>query len=1051
MKKFNLSANIENGWDADTQYISTPNARKAALSIVDGFHSGIHSFTVIGTYGTGKSSFLLALEHDLNPENSKKYLLGNPKVLSDAKSFDILNIVGDYEDLSTLMARKLNVESSHINVLDCLKERYDECCKEDKFLLVVIDEFGKILEHAAEKNPNKELYFLQKLAELVNVTSRNIILITTLHQNFNAYGKKLSEEQKNEWTKVKGRFHEIVFVEPVEQIIFLAAKQYKSHSIVNECKLRAIQELAIKTHFVSDSYSYEAARDLWPLDPFSAYVITKAIQRYGQNERSLFTFLSTRGRNSFAEYKSKDMLSYNLQKVYDYIEGNFYSYLQEANADSMAWSGMHTAIERVEGHNWDNEDDFKSALKIVKAIGLMNLFGTAAFSLKPEDMATYAKLAMGIDNAEVIIRQLTNFKIIKFAAYKERLILFEGTDVNIEDELAKASLVIPKPVNYIDDIWYFFTKRISIAKACYYHKGTPRYFKYNVLAEPEDITPNGDIDGYVELLFPAEKSSIADIKQFSSNTDKAIIFAVFCNTKRIVAHIYNINRYDYVLQRVLIDKNDTVAIREVNNLKEHEIELLNKAINEDLVSYGKNVTWIYKGEEKSVRSQRDFNKLLSTVCDDVYYLTPTLNNELFNKHKLSGSISAAKVKYFQALLENSNKIDLGFDKDKFPPEKTIYYSLLRNTGLHINGEFTDVPTNRDIQTLWDACEDFLNSTRERPRNLSELVKILSSQPYKIKDGVLEFWIPTYLFIKRQDFSIYGANGQYIPSFNMELFDLMKKHIGEFKIKAYSVDGIKLAMFNQYRKFLNLDGNKEIKGKAFIETIKPFLFFYNHQLNEYAKHTKSLPHEETIRFREVLAHAKDPEKAFLEDMPKALGYTDEMLSDESQVQNYCNIIQRAVRELRGCYNQLIDRLENDLIERLGLQSGDYSDYIEEIRHRLSKVKQHLLNPRQREFFQHAVALFDNRTEWFQSICYAALGTPLERLRDEQEARLHDDLIFLFKECERMAVLSESLNYKIDNKEEQRSLELEAKIDAVLTGNNNLDVFTMMRMLQKRINK
>ncbi len=43
-----------------------------------------------------------------------------------------------------------------------------------------------VLEHAAKNNPERELYFMQKLAEFVNVPSRNILLfLTTLHQNFN--------------------------------------------------------------------------------------------------------------------------------------------------------------------------------------------------------------------------------------------------------------------------------------------------------------------------------------------------------------------------------------------------------------------------------------------------------------------------------------------------------------------------------------------------------------------------------------------------------------------------------------------------------------------------------------------------------------------------------------------------------------------------------------------------------------------------------------------------------------------------------------------------
>ena len=552
------------------------------------------------------------------------------------------------------------------------------------------------------------------------------------------------------------------------------------------------------------------------------------------------------------------------------------------------------------------------------------------------------------------------------------------------------------------------------------------------------------------MIFGTSDKQYEELETFSNNCGHAIIFAYFNNTGDIVQHLYNIQKYRYIIEKVLVDKSDRVALKELTHLMQYEKTLLNKALSESLFSYRDDVTWLYKGEVRKVHSHRDFNKLLSKVCEDVYSLTPIISNELFNKHKLSSNISGAKAKYLQALLENSEKDELGFEADKFPPEKTIYYSLLKNTGLHVHGEFADAPTNQDIKTLWDACEEFLNSTREKARKLSELVKKLSAQPYKIKDGVLEFWLPTYLFIKRQDYALYGENGQYIPNFNIELLDLMKKHIGEFKIKAYAVDGVKLQLFNQYRKFLNLSGDSSIKGGAFIETIKPFLFFYNRQLNDYAKHTKSLPHEESVKFREVLARAKDPEKAFLEDLPEALGYDDDKLKDENAVQDYCCVIQRAVRELRNCYNQLIDRLESHLIESLGLESGDYAEYVLEIQQRLSKVKPHLLNPRQKEFYQHVMAQFDNRTEWYQSVCFAVLGSPLDRMRDDQEPKLHDDMVFLFKECEQKAVLSESLNYKVDEKEEVRSQVLESKINGLLTGDNNLDVYTLMRILQKKLN-
>jgi Cdc6-like AAA superfamily ATPase len=210
------SINIELNTADQFQYIVTENSKLVLGNLVNGFNSGHHSFTVIGTYGTGKSSFIVALEHDL--KNNSKLLIENPKVFGDVAGFEFLNIVGDYASLSDLLARKLNSDD---NTIDALHSYYNSIKKQNKFLFIVVDEFGKILEHAANNNPEKELYFLQKLSEFVNVPSRNIIFLTTLHQNFGSYASKLSEQQRNEWLKVKGRFKEVVFAEPVEQLWFI--------------------------------------------------------------------------------------------------------------------------------------------------------------------------------------------------------------------------------------------------------------------------------------------------------------------------------------------------------------------------------------------------------------------------------------------------------------------------------------------------------------------------------------------------------------------------------------------------------------------------------------------------------------------------------------------------------------------------------------------------------------------------------------------------------------------------------------------------------------
>jgi hypothetical protein len=1073
-KGFNLSANIENGFPLDAQYIVTPNGRRATQSIINDFKSGIHSFTIIGTYGTGKSSFLLALEADLNRDNKTKRLL-NPQNLSETDDFEILNIVGDYMELSALLGRKLNIDGHSQSILDELKKYYNHLKEQNKFLLIVIDEFGKVLEHAAKNNPEQELYFLQKFAEFVNVPSRDILLLTTLHQNFGAYAKNLTETQKNEWTKVKGRFKEITFVEPIEQLLFLASQQmYDKSSQKEENKTaKQLYHLAVDTKFVSKSFSEDAAQQLYPLDSFSAYAITSAIQRYGQNERSLFSFLAARGSNSLSEFQTKTNLTYNLASVYDYIVFNFYSYLKDANMDSMSWSSMQISIERVEGLNWDSTEQLTDAIKIVKSIGLLNLFGIAGFAMEPEQLAKYAQLAMDIPDAGTIINKLRGFRIIRYAEYKHRLLLFEGTDVDLELEIKKAGAVVTRPVSFIDDLRYFISNRISPVKAHYYHKGTPRYFEYEVREDAVDMTPKGDTDGYIELIFSSDKNALEEVKETSANTEHAIIYAYFNNTEGIIDHLYNIKKYEYILTKVLIDKEaDRVAYGEIQKLKEYEETLLNKSVSDNLFAYKNRVVWIYKGEKQQVASHKDFNKLLSTVCDDVYSKAPVMINELFNRHKLSSAIALARKNYLAALVDHYSEEDLGFEKDKFPPEKTIYYSLLKNTGIHTGSGFADTPTNDGVMALWDESVRFLQSTVGRQRKISELIKILSTQPFKLKQGFLDFWIPTFLFIKRQDFALYDVNrGAYIPNVDMLFFDLLQKHPADYAVKAFEVDGVKLDFFNQYRRFVNLGDEFNITTQSFIETIKPFLFFYK-KLNDYTKHTRKFTHKSTMRFRDVLATAKDPEKAFFEDLPDALGFTKKLKKD-ADIEEYGAVIQKAIRELRSCYPQLIDRLESRLVDGLGLSSADYNEYIAEIRQRMANIKLHLLTSKQKEFYHHIMTEYDNRTEWYQSICYPILDHKLETLRDEEEDKLAEDLVYLFRECEKYADISKKTiadndlaysfdmvstagtnirtqTYILSEKNKNRVFALETKINEILSGDNNVDICTLLEVLNKKMN-
>ena len=62
---FSPSVNIVRDNTKVINYITTPNAKQIFNQLVNDFKTGIHVFNLIGSYGTGKSSFLWALRQSL--------------------------------------------------------------------------------------------------------------------------------------------------------------------------------------------------------------------------------------------------------------------------------------------------------------------------------------------------------------------------------------------------------------------------------------------------------------------------------------------------------------------------------------------------------------------------------------------------------------------------------------------------------------------------------------------------------------------------------------------------------------------------------------------------------------------------------------------------------------------------------------------------------------------------------------------------------------------------------------------------------------------------
>lgn len=1063
------SVNIEYQKSDDLHYLITPNARAVLGTMIERFQAGVHSFQIIGSYGTGKSSFLLALQRELQKENSD--FIQSKRVFNGFEKFDFCNIVGDYNSMANVLGKKLSLATQGSdNVLAALDDYYKKAQKRGEFLFVFVDEFGKILEHAVG-NPEEELYFIQKLTEYVNAPQRNMMLVTVLHQSFIAYAHKLSEPQRNEWIKVRGRFHDIVFYEPVEQLLYLASKQLDIKRGKESKSLKEICDLAAETKFVTANLSPDVMKSLSPLDPFSATVLTLAFQRYGQNERSLFSFLSAKGKGSIEEFIEKSEGYYSLTEAHDYISYTFYSALTGVNADSAGWRMLKVALERVESGT-NGITDIENSEKVIKTIGLFNIFANGDANLRKKSLERYCELVLGIETPSDVIRKLESAKIIRFADYKQRYILFEGTDVDIEYELTKAAAVVPEMEISVDGLRPYFKERVVLANSTYYKTGCPRYFDFilSYSGVPAEQNPVGDIDGFVALTFPKTQEEKNAIVKASEADERAIIYVVFNNTEVLQSRLTEIAKLNYLKQ--VIGGKDHVALSEIEHQIQYEVYSLDMELNQTLYDASDKVTWIYRGEIQQISSMRQFYALLGKVCDDIYGETPIVRCEMLNKEKVGATISKARLTLLKAMLSSAEKdgLELG---DKFPPEKTIYNIVLRQNGIHRQKDGDAAfglyaPTNIQLLPLWRACESFLESTKEKKRNLTDLVKILHEKPFKLKQGLIDLWIPLFLIVEQSKYALFN-NGKYIPYLTGELLELLPKNLKDYSIKAFSQDNISKEIFNKYREFLRKPGSEFIDKNTFNNTYNQFFIFYRN-LNNYSKQTKKFDSPYTAKFRDILATATDPEKAIFEDLPGSLGLNGTLKDNPKACDNFLEQLRTSVHELVACYDAFIDRIDASVVDALGLE-GDYQNYKAELEKRYLHVKRSLLPKKTFSFLQRVLSPAETKKEFYEKIGSLIFDKSLVNVTDGEEDYLIDNILYLFRELDSYVEMSDFDETKneifhfevvssggnnvkrktvvLSKKQVTQTDSLEVKIAKVLTGNHEVDTAALLQLLSKRM--
>ncbi len=799
-------------------------------------------------------------------------------------------------------------------------------------LLLVIDELGKFLEYASQYPVQGDVFVLQELAEFAARSEKTpLFLLTILHQAFEMYAQHTAKSQREEWAKVQGRFEDIPFTEPIEQVLCLVGTALeKSPKISWDKDFNTVIELGLKIRQLDEKKFTQLLKDCLPLHPTVALLIGPLFRRFAQNERSLFAFLSSSepyGLQDFLanqRYDGNLLPMFSLSDLYDYLNMTQGNRLYTSN-NSKKWAEIEAAI------NW-LPNPCKITVKLIKTIGLLGITGEVITSLKASKRLLHYALD---DNSEsftkefdAALTELEKHSIITYRRYNDTYVLWEGSDIDIEKKLREAATHVDTKVTLATNLSRYMPTRPLVARRHLHQKGTLRHFVicYTDLENFDvDLGESLDdkADGSLIYAFPTSEHEAEQLRKKAKKvTQEAVLIAIPDSMGSLQESVSEIARLHWIQQNTPELQNDRVARRELSariTEVETDVEGQLKAIFSG--DSENSCIWFYKGKRlKNINSQRERNKHLSKICNQVYSKTPILQNELINRRKISGTVTAARRQLIQYMLENEDKKDL--EISGYPPEMSIYRSLLLNSGIHRSkyGKWGFHPPNRKndknkMKHTWDKIEEFLTKCENERQPIEELYKCLTEKPYGIRRGPLPILLCAALLCYKTEIALY-ENGSFIPDWSMPVFERFLKAPQQFELKRFRMTGIRSDLFSQFSKVFNQP--TETQKPDLLAVVTPLMHTIA-QLPKYTLTTQELSGN-AKNLRKVVLNAREPDELLFKQLPEAFGcaaFGEEMATDSRAISEFFRTLRDALSELEQAYDILLNSVEQLLAEAFGL--------------------------------------------------------------------------------------------------------------------------------------
>ena len=652
------------------------------------------------------------------------------------------------------------------DVVEILNEFNHKICEEYGYsgTFILFDEFSKFIESSVDRNNAKDMKVLQDIAELCNRTKGNQIHLACItHKSINEYIRKIPANKIDAWRAIEGRFKEIYFTTSSKQNYeligntIISDKDKIKELIEKDAILTEIYENCYeiyKTTYNFKSYKKNIEINTFPLNPISTYALPIISEKVAQNERTLFTFLSKRGKNTLQEFLSKaeigDLLEVN--KLYDYFEDLFKKEIFNEKIREI-WMKCDVALKKT---------DIEDEKIILKGLAIIKIVDSE--DLLPSNNITLKNAFQNID-VDYTIDQLIEKGILIRRRLNYNLDFMPGIKININEKINDVIKTKFRNIDLAKELENIYRLGYVTAKKYNDEFSMTRYFRHRFITIEEFMTYK-DVQELIKfensdgIIINVIEKDYKKLDDFFNNKDK---FECYSNL------IINIPKkaFDFeqeILELLsirhlkgdndLLDENE-LLIEYLDILEEDLLEIIkNKVENMFDIEIG-NSNLIWRGEFLDIKTPRELNRKVSEICSEIYCNTPKINNELINKRKISSIILKARNKIVDGIFSGN------LEFEGHGPEVTIIRALLTNKGLGTKNEI-----DRDIDLVIQALIVEVMNIRNKKIPFKSIYDILegTAHGFGMRRGVIPIYIAMVLSQFKEDIILYTGerNKKEVP-------------------------------------------------------------------------------------------------------------------------------------------------------------------------------------------------------------------------------------------------------------------------------------------------